>query len=780
MTRSVDSRPGETPWTREFVEGLLEESDRFRRLQSVSPSVIYELRLEGGAFVPVWVSSNIKRIFGYSPEEVTTPAFWAEHAHPEDAHLTSEGPARLLRDGRAEATYRFRRAGGEYRWLHDELSLLRDSNGDPERIIGSWSDITERRNVEDALRASEERFRLSFENAPVGMAVVGLDERFLHVNSALCEILGRTPEELLGMTVPQVTCPEDVDAEHAQKARILHGESAGFRMPKRYLHADGHVVWGHLSVSAITDPEGRPLYYIGQLEDITERMKAEATLIESEERLRALVEKSTDVIAVLNPKGVPGFANNALAEALGRPLAEIRSSEIFAYLHPGDVAAAREIFNRILRQPGSSGRLTLRVIRPDESVRVFDTTGTSLLHLTSVGGVVINARDVTEQKSMEAQVQQAQRLESVGRLAGGIAHDFNNLLTTIFGYTELLETGAVRSEEDRVALTEIRRAAQRAGDLTRRLLAFARRQVIAPRVLDLNDVVRNAEGMLERVLGEDIQLDVRFGDTVSAVKAEPSQLEQVILNLALNARDAMPEGGCLAIETANVDIDDASFAVDHGVQPGHWVRLRVEDTGIGMSREVLAHVFEPFFTTKSDGKGNGFGLATVYGIVKQGEGSISVESEPGRGTAFTIYLPRSAEAPAQVPERSPTARGGTELILLVEDDTSVRDLIAELLTTAGHEVLVAVDGSDALKKVRASARPPALLLTDVVMPGMSGKEVASALTAQNPSLRVLFMSGYAEDMIAHRGVLESGINFLGKPFTTAELLDQVRRALDAR
>jgi nitrogen-specific signal transduction histidine kinase/CheY-like chemotaxis protein len=405
----------------------------------------------------------------------------------------------------------------------------------------------------------------------------------------------------------------------------------------------------------------------------------------------------------------------------------------------------------------------------------------NLLHDPDVRGIVVNRRDVTEQQRLEDQFRQGQKLESVGRLAGGIAHDFNNLLTVILSCAEVLKREAeLTSTAALEDIEDIRTAGKRAAELTRQLLAFARKQVIAPVPLDLNELVHGTEKLFRRVLGEDIELVTTLQPALWPVRCDPGQTEQVILNLAVNARDAMPCGGKLTIETSNLDVDAAHPATLTGVPPGPYVRLAVHDTGAGMSAEVKARVFEPFFTTKPVGKGTGLGLATVYGIVSQSGGFILVESEPGGGATFELLFPRIDEdahaLEARAPEISST---GTETILVVEDDPQVREVTVRSLRSGGYAVLSASSGRQALDVAAGEPGSLHLLLTDVVMPGLDARAVADELCRRHPGLRVLYVSGHAQEVIVSRGVLDPGIAFLPKPFTAASLLARVRTVLDA-
>jgi len=384
-----------------------------------------------------------------------------------------------------------------------------------------------------------------------------------------------------------------------------------------------------------------------------------------------------------------------------------------------------------------------------------------------------------ERERAEEGLRQSQRMEAVGRLAGGVAHDFNNLLTAILGYGSLLASRFAPDASGREEVDEILRASERAATLTQQLLAFSRKQVLEPVVLDVNDLVRNLEKMLRRLIGEDLELATGLDPSAGKVRADPGQLEQVIMNLVVNARDAMPHGGRLTIETANTDLDEAYAQRHASVRPGRYVMVAVSDTGTGMNAETQARIFEPFFTTKEKGKGTGLGLSTVYGIVKQSEGNIWVYSEPGKGTTFKIYLPRVEESAPAAPPRSSDSvlTAGTETILIVEDEPAIRGLSRQVLERHGYRVLEAGDGESALELVRTHPEPIHLLLTDLVMPDMGGTELASRLEDGHPTIRVLFMSGYTDDGVVRNGLLGPGRAFLQKPFTPAILLRKIRDIL---
>jgi PAS domain S-box-containing protein len=531
------------------------------------------------------------------------------------------------------------------------------------------------------------------------------------------------------------------------------------------------------------DPDLRQrLTAIGrQLGLFQDRRRAEKALRASEERFRALVENGSDVTALVNAEGVFKYVSGPVRRILGYAPEELAGTSAFDLMHPDDDADMRPRLEAALGNPGQPVTATFRLRHQDGSWRFLESMVVSHRHNPAIRAVVINARDVTERHVLEEQLRQSQKMEAVGRLAGGIAHDFNNLLAVMLGYTALTLNRATDPAVVTRNVEQIRTAAERAANLTRQLLAFSRKQVLMPKVVDLGGVVSELHTMLERLIGEDVQLLTDVGRATGRVKADRGQMEQVIVNLAVNARDAMPRGGRLAIVLRDAAVDAVVAREQPGLSPGRYVRLEVADNGVGMERETLDRLFEPFFSTKEKGKGTGLGLATVYGIVKQSGGHIAVESSPGRGTTFRIWLPEvelESEAAPPVSPAGTAVPAGTETILLVEDEDAVRGLLHEVLASSGYTVLQASSGAHALRLSRAHAGRIDLLLTDVVMPGMGGREVATLLVAERPGLRVLFASGYTAEAIARHGVLEPGTDLIHKPFTPDALLRRVRERLD--
>ncbi|HWG47517.1 MAG TPA: response regulator, partial [Gemmataceae bacterium] len=531
-----------------------------------------------------------------------------------------------------------------------------------------------------------------------------------------------------------------------------------------------------------------------------EKDRADFLLQQSEEELDRLARQHELILNAagegifgVDRQGLITFANPAAARMIGWPREELIGQFHHDILWPTGgtpVPPTWEVsFIHAVLRDGQTRYLEEGCFtRRDGSTFPVRCTCAAMSEKGELFGVVVTYRDISEVKQAEEalrhseeQFRQAQKMEAIGQLAGGVAHDFNNLLTIISGYGDLLVNGILPANDPaREYVEEIRKAANRAGALTRQLLAFSRRQVLAPQVLVLNNAIQDIDKMLRRLIGEDIQLASILAPNLAPVKADPGQIEQILLNLAVNARDAMPQGGHLTIETANVFLDEEYARTHPEVRPGPFVMLALTDTGCGMDSATQTRIFEPFFTTKGVGKGTGLGLATVYGIVKQSEGSIYVYSELGRGTSFKIYLPQTQETPVALRTTlAPLSRpGGRETLLIVEDDDAVRALTRTVLKNSSYDVIEAVDADDALRWIEENADPVHLLVTDVVMPGMSGRVLAERLTELRPELKVLYVSGYTDDSVVRHGLLEAEVAFLQKPFTPDSLARKVREVLD--
>jgi PAS domain S-box-containing protein len=616
----------------------------------------------------------------------------------------------------------------------------------------------------------------AFDEAPVGMAIHGPDRRFLAVNRTLAEINGLAVAAHVGRTLAEVIPEMAPVVEDIFDRVYTTGE------PVRDVPLTGHTParptenrhWVASFLPLQIDATRALAVYVT---DTTAQRRLEDALRASEEVFRQIAENIEGVLYLADPEAFHVlYLNPAFERVWALSVEEVRQNPglWMERIHPDDRARVQAA----LQADRQHFRAEYRVVRPDGEVRwisdrsfpVVDRDG----RLIRIAGM---ATDETDRRRLEAQLLHAQRMESIGRLAGGIAHDFNNLLTVIMSHAIFASQSPETAAEDLMA---IERAAARAADLTRQLLTFARRQVVEPRVIDVNALTLNIDKLLRRLLGADVELVTLLGTELWPVKADPAQLEQVLVNLALNARDAMPAGGKLTIETSNVALDRAYIDTHPEVTPGDYVMIAVSDTGEGIPPDVLPMIFEPFFTTKPSGAGTGLGLATCYGIVRQAGGHIWAYSEPGRGTSFKVYLPRvEGEAAQATTAPAPVAPRGSETILVVEDDPSVRVIAVRTLRALGFSVLEAASGPEALRLAAAHEAPIHLLLTDVVMPHMGGRELAARLRAARPDLKVLFTSGYTHNAIVHRGVLDPGLSFLPKPYVPHVLARRVRDTLDA-
>ena len=618
---------------------------------------------------------------------------------------------------------------------------------------------------------------LAMDSAINGMAILDSSGRYTYVNPAYARMMGYpNPEHMIGKAWQQVANPQDVTPVEPDIRDNLkqHGKWFG---PITVHHRDGAVVPMEVAITAL--PDGGTICVT---RDITQRMIAQRARDEAEIKYRMIVEQVAAVsyIAEIGLRGEWLYVSPQVEAILGYSSEEwlADSSDWLRHVPLEDhhiVHAAEEKSGR-----GEAFQAEYRITRKDGRVVWVSDTAVVVRGSDShpvMEGLIV---DITDRKQLENQLQQSRRMEAVGRLAGGIAHDFNNLLTIIKGYAELAVNRAGIQPELVADVQQIGNAAERASTLIRQLLAFSRKQVLQPKSLDLNASVEGLDKLLNRLMGAHIQMTTVCGKNIGTVKADPAQIEQVIMNLVVNARDAMPNGGQLTIETSSVELD-ANYARDHAtVKAGPYVMLAVSDTGVGMDLETQAHIFEPFYTTKGGGRGTGLGLSTVYGIVKQSGGYIWVYSEPGKGTTFKVYLPCVEEtvAPVSAATEEFVNRKGTETILLVEDEEALRELARTILASQGYSVLVAESAAQAEQLATSGSREIHLLLTDVVMPGVSGRELARRITAQNARTRVLYMSGYTDNVIAHGGVLEAGVAFLQKPFTPRTLAQKVREALD--
>ncbi|HVP51056.1 MAG TPA: PAS domain S-box protein [Terriglobales bacterium] len=765
------------------------------------------------------INREFTRMFGYRPEEIVGKTL--EALVPGERGNESNFILGALDRGQTinVETIRCRRDSSPV-----EVSILGtpiNVSGSPVALYLIYRDITQSKRAERALIESESKFRAVAETAASAIYIHD-KARFLYVNRACEQISGYSRAELMVTSPWRLVHPEFIHEAQQREERHLRGEKVPSRYEFKLLTRSGETRWLDLNANHIRFEDQDATLAIAV--DVTERKRAEelqralyriadqtsaatdlqafyraihrtvGELMDARNFYIALYDEDSGLLSFPyfadqeDPAPAPRPLGKGLTEYVlrtGEPL--LASPERFAELvRSGEVETIGAPSIDWLGVPVKKGDKPFGVLVVQsytENVR-YGARDMEILNFVGqhLATAVERKRAENALRQSEKQLWQSQKMEAVGRLAGGVAHDFNNLLTVIKGYTELMLSDLKPLDPMRPEMEEVQKAADRAAALTRQMLAFSRRQVLAPKVVNLNYLVEDMNKLLRRLLGEDIDLCISLDDDLGCVKADPGQIEQVIMNLAVNARDAMPRGGKLTLETANLELDQ-SYSREHAmVKPGAYVMLAITDTGSGMDAETLSHVFEPFFTTKEQGKGTGLGLSTVYGIVKQSGGYIWPYSEPGMGTTFKIYLPRVDEMAerAQARTQAPPGLGGTETILLVEDEEGVRGLTRQLLQRHGYTVLEAEHGQDALLLCERYSGPIHLLLSDVVLAQMSGRELVQRLTPLRPEMKVLYMSGYSDEAIFQHGVLEHGTAFLQKPFTTESLMRKLREVLDQK
>ena len=754
-----------------------------RELECAAEQIADSLVICDRAGVIKYVNPAFERQTGYHRKEAlgNTPRILKSGQHSQSFYENLWNTILSGRTFRAEFTNR--RKNDELYYEERTISPLKDDQGNVTAFISLGRDITERRRIELKLRLTQ----FAIDNASVPAYWMEADGRFFYVNNATCRMLGFSREELLSMTA------QDIDSEYRREswpnfwAELKQYSTMVFESAHRA--KDGSVLPVEIAANYLGFKGNE--YCISFVRDLRDRQQAAR-------RFDALVEAIPQAILVVGGDGVIKYAN-AQGEKLfgyhrGKLLGQSIESLLPEPLRKAHVKMRTDYSSRPqVRSMGAGMDLVAR--RKDGSEFPVEIA-LGPIGDESGSDIVATIWDISERKRLDSQLRQAQKMEAVGQLAGGVAHDFNNILMVIRGYSELLLKNLDLSDPARHHAKEIQQAAGRAASLTQQLLAFSRKQVLQPKVLDLNTIVCDMDTLLRSLISEDIGLSIRLARALYRVQADPTQIEQVIMNLAINARDAMSTGGRLTIETANMVVGEGVVHGSHRIEPGSYVTLSISDTGLGMDSDTQQHIFEPFFTTKELGKGTGLGLATVYGIVKQSRGYIWVISELGQGTTFTVYLPRFEAAVATEAGKTsdPLDRGKTTIligedemsapldrgkttILIVEDEMSVRRVIREFLRNDGYTVLEASDGPEAMQTALEVKDPIHLLVTDVVMPGMSGGELAQRLISSCPGMKVLFVSGYTEDTVVLHGVSLGESGFLQKPFTMKELARKIGHLL---
>jgi len=720
-----------------------------------------------------YVSPSCKRITGYDAERFyEDPDLINRLIHQDDRELYAAHRCEEL-NGDSNLVFRIVRADGSIRWLEHACRPIMDDAGN---FLGNRCcnrDITERKLSEQSLRETQ----FSVDHASIPIFWIGEDMRFLYANRA-CDYLGYSREELLGMTVYDI----DPDFSKEELARIREAirERGSFTFERRHRTKAGVLIPVEVTRHDIRLPGQK--FHVSYVRDISERKTTEAMIARSEQKFRAIFESAHDAIFLLAADSRYVDCNPAAADMFGCGKEGLLTRNPQYFSPPSQLDGrdteqkACELIAAALE--GHAQSFEWRHRRPDGSE--FDAMVVlSRIELDNEPMLLAIVRDISRKKSLESQLYHMQKMESIGTLAGGIAHDFNNLLTAIIGYGHIIKMKMKPGDPQLEMMEQILFSTDRAAQLTRGLLAFSRKQAIDPRPVDLNDIVSDVEKLLGRLIGEDVEFVTRLAQKPLNIFADAGQIEQVLMNLATNARDAMPEGGVLTITTEEIHQSHFSF---HGlIKPGRYALITVTDTGNGMDEHTRAKVFEPFFTTKELGRGTGLGLAIAYGIIKQHNGFINVYSEPENGTTFQIHLPLITEMRKDASAGSePPPRGGSETILLIEDDHVVRKMSEVILRNFGYRVVDAVDGEDALEKFARHEQEVALLILDVIMPKKNGAEVYTAVKSVRPDIDILFVSGYSADSIRKKGILEQDIHFMSKPVNPFELLRKIRELLDMR
>jgi PAS domain S-box-containing protein len=717
----------------------------------------------------VYWSLELRRMYGWDADEPATLPKIISHVPPEDvarvimAVKAAHDPAG---EGSFDIEHRMLDRAGKLHWVLTRSQTYFEGTAGarrPLRTIGAVQDVTERKAAEERLRILDAVLSSSGQ----ATAITDVHGTVTFANAAVHRLWGYPNQALIGR------CLFDSWRLDQDLPMLLERAQAGqvqtFEMPTA--RVDGSPFRLGVTAEAVRGSEGTLTQILFSFADVTERHRAQEALHLKDQAIASALTG----VALTDAYGLIVYVNREFVRLWGCSTdAELLGKSLWVLLEPFGAAPVAEVVGR---RAAFRGELTGK--RSDGAALALDVAVHALLdaHGEPVN-IVASMADVTERKRLEAQLMHAQKIESIGRLAGGVAHDFNNLLTVISGGMELGLADLPADHPSRGPLAEAANAAQSAAALTRQLLAFSRKEVIAPKVLDLNEVVHRVEKMIPRLIGEDVVLSTICAKNLAPIRFDPAQVEQIIVNLAVNARDAMVAGGHLTIETSNVHLD-AEYAVHHlDMQPGDYVLLAVSDDGAGMSEEVRSHLFEPFFTTKEAGKGTGLGLAMVYGAVQQNGGRIEVYSEPGRGTTFKIYLPAQTAARDVPPQKSSVRGTRPTCVLLVEDDARVRVFAQHVLTRLGHTVHAFPNGEAAVAALSSLQPTPELLITDVVMPGMNGRVLSERIAAALPSIRALFTSGYTQNVIVSQGVLHDGIEFLAKPYSVEQLAQRIEQLME--
>ncbi len=754
----------------QFEEALRESEERYRTVVENSQTGVLII---DDNYKLTYVNNKVYEIFGRKHDEIVGQDF-RKFLAKDSLDLVAERYKKRQRGEEVPAQYQFHivRKDGELRTIQISSAVIKNTKG---RVftIAQILDVTEHQQAEEALRESEEKYRLIVENAHDGIEITQND-RIMFCNARFAEMLGYSVEELKDIPFNKIYSEKAIRELHERQKR----REAGLPVPKRYKttlkRKDGQLIDVEVSYEII-DYQGHPATF-AIIRDVSEQTKAQMEL----ERLMTAIEQAGESILITDLTGKIQYVNPAFEKISGYPREEaIGQTPRILKSGKQDLTFYEKLWTTIINGQTWQGRIINKrkdgqLFTEEKTISPVRNAEGNITHFVAVG------RDVSQQILLEQQFRQSQKMESIGRLAGGVAHDYNNMLTVILGNAQLGMSKMDKNNPFFDYFAKIHQAATRSADITKQLLAFARKQTIEPKVLDLNDTIENMLKMLRRLIGEDIDLAWLPYSSLWPVKLDPSQVDQILVNLIVNARDAIQGVGKITIETENRIIDDDYCTTHAGFTPGEYVMLAVSDNGCGMEKEILDKIFEPFFTTKEMGKGTGLGLATVYGIVKQNNGFINVYSEPGKGTTFKIYIPKyqgKEKSISSYQEKVPL-KGKGEKILLVEDDKTILEFAQSLLKELGYTVEAVSEPQQALALVQQPGKSFDLLLTDVIMPEMSGKDLADQIKKQLPQIKVLYMSGYTANAIAHHGVLDKGVNYIQKPFSIQQIATKLRQVLE--
>jgi PAS domain S-box-containing protein len=719
------------------------------------------------------VNKEWENILGYSTGELEQRSF-LDFIHPDDLQETIDKTRESTTSPVFNFINRYRGKDGTYRYIEWR------STPHEKMIYAAARDITERIENEKALRDSEERFK-ALHNASFGGIAIHEKGVILECNRGLEELTGYSRDELIGMNGLLLIAEQTRDT-------VMKNIMSGYEEPYDAIGIRKNCEQFIVRIEAKNIPYKEKTVRVTEFRDITEQKKSEEALRESEEKLKAIFNAANVGFSITDEQGKYVMYNNWWLNYLGYEAEELKQKTNLDITHPDDIETSRNYFLKVIAGEISNYRIEKRFIKKDGSAvwgdlavsPVKDREGRVQLMVGIVNDITDRKYSEEEREKLQAQLNQSQKMESVGRLAGGVAHDFNNMLGAIFGYTELSLRKIDPDHPVYTYLLDIKKAAERSASLTKQLLAFARKQTVTPKILDLNETVEGMLKMLRQIIGEDISLEWLPSANPVMIKMDPAQVDQLLVNLCVNARDAITDTGKVIIETGSAVFTEADSSKDENILPGDYIILIISDNGSGMARETLEHLFEPFFTTKETGRGTGLGLATVYGIVKQNNGFINVYSEPGLGTTFRIYLPQhyAAAVNKELESEAKEPGQGHQTLLLVEDEAMLLNINSEILEQLGYTVLTAASPAEALRIAGQHHENIDLLITDVIMPEMNGRDLADKISLLFPGIRLLFMSGYTASVIAHHGVLDEGVHFLQKPFSLKDLAEKVKEILE--